>query len=147
MLGDGYFVAYKISAKLFAHKFTWNSLYDSGTPEQDFAQMVFENLIPAGVHQAAKDDRIAFTSIEGWPGDFVAAVGEYNEGTSTRRAGIFVGPEFGTITRGDLIAAAREALDARFDTLIACGFNFEAHTSELAKLGPLPQQLFRQTER
>ena len=33
---------------------------------------------------------------------------------------------------------AREALDARFDALIACGFNFEAHTSELNKLGPLP---------
>ena len=109
------------------------------TPEQDFAQMVLENLRSAGVHQAAKEDRIEFTNIEGWPGDrFIAAMGEYNEGNSTRRAGIFIGPEFGTVTRADLIAAAREALDARFDTLIACGFNFEAHTSELAKLGPLP---------
>ncbi|MFK5979469.1 MAG: site-specific DNA-methyltransferase [Rhizobiaceae bacterium] len=100
--------------------------------EQEFAQMVLENLKSAGVHQAAKDDRIEFTAIDGWPGDrFIAAVGEYNEGNVTRRAGIFIGPEFGTVTRADLIAAAREALDARFDTLIACGFNFEAHTSEL----------------
>jgi adenine-specific DNA-methyltransferase len=28
--------------------------------------------------------------------------------------------------------------DARFDLLIACAFNFDAHSSELAKLGPLP---------
>ena len=47
-------------------------------------------------------------------------------------------PEFGTVTRADLTAVAREALDARFDALIACGFNFDAHTSELTKLGPLP---------
>ena len=38
----------------------------------------------------------------------------------------------------DLVAAAREAVDARFDALIACAFNFDAHASELAKLGPLP---------
>ena len=29
-------------------------------------------------------------------------------------------------------------MNARFKALIACGFNFDAHTSELAKLGPLP---------
>ena len=108
------------------------------TPEQDFAQMVLENLKSAGVHQAAKDDRIEFLDIEGWPGSYIAAVGSYNEGDVTRRAGIFIGPEFGTITRADLTAAAREANDARFDALIACGFNFDAHTSELTKLGPLP---------
>jgi adenine-specific DNA-methyltransferase len=36
------------------------------------------------------------------------------------------------------MAAAREANDARFDVLIACGFNFDAHSSEVNKLGPLP---------
>ena len=60
------------------------------------------------------------------------------EGETEKRAAIFIGPEFGTVSRADLTAAAREALDARFDALIACGFNFEAHTSELNKLGPLP---------
>lgn len=60
------------------------------------------------------------------------------ERETEKRAAIFIGPEFGTVTRADLTAAAREALDARFDALIACGFNFDAHTSELTKLGPLP---------
>ena len=107
-------------------------------PLQDFAQMVMENLKSAGVHQAARDDRITFTSLEGWPGTFIAAQGTYSDGDSEKRAAIFIGPEFGSVTRADLTAAAREALDARFDALIACGFNFDAHSSELNKLGPLP---------
>jgi adenine-specific DNA-methyltransferase len=107
-------------------------------PLHDFTTMVIENLRSAGVHQQAKEDRIEFTTIDGWPGAFIAAEGRYMEGEVERRAGIFIGPEFGTVTRADLTAAAREALDARFDTLIACGFNFDAHTGELSKLGPLP---------
>jgi adenine-specific DNA-methyltransferase len=107
-------------------------------PLNDFTQMVMENLKSAGVHQAAKDDRITFTTIEGWPGTFVAVEGRYMEGETEKRAAIFIGPEFGSVTRADLTAAAREALDARFDALIACGFNFDAHSSELNKLGPLP---------
>ena len=108
------------------------------TPLNDFTQIVIENLNSAGVHQAAKDDRIDFTTIEGWPGAYIAADGRFMEGETEKRAAIFIGPEFGTVTRADLTAAAREALDARFDALIACGFNFDAHTSELTKLGPLP---------
>jgi len=108
-------------------------------PLNDFTAMVMENLKSAGVHQAAKDDSITFNTIEGWPGSFIAAEGRYSdEAQGEQRAAIFIGPEFGTVTRADLTAAAREALDARFDTLIACGFNFDAHTSELTKLGPLP---------
>ncbi|WP_095203539.1 site-specific DNA-methyltransferase [Mesorhizobium carmichaelinearum] len=104
----------------------------------DFTTMILEHLRTSGVQQAKKDDRIEFTAITGWPGNWVAADGRFMEGEAERRAAIFIGPEFGTVSRADLTAAAREALDARFDALIACGFNFEAHTSELNKLGPLP---------
>ncbi len=107
-------------------------------PLNDFTQMVLDNLKSSGVHQAAKDDRIEFHTITGWPGSYIAAEGHFMEGETEKRAAIFIGPEFGTVTRADLTAAAREALDTRFDALIACGFNFDAHTSELAKLGPLP---------
>jgi adenine-specific DNA-methyltransferase len=55
-----------------------------------------------------------------------------------RRAAIFIGPEFGTVTRVDLVEAAKEAGDAGFDVLIACAFNYEAHTTEFSKLGRLP---------
>ncbi|MCY3751446.1 MAG: site-specific DNA-methyltransferase, partial [Gammaproteobacteria bacterium] len=107
-------------------------------PLNDFTQMVLENMKSAGVHQVAKEDRITFSTIEGWPGQYIAAVGHYTEGDTERRAGIFIGPEYGTITQSDLNDAASEAQRDRFDTLIACGFNFDAHTSEQTKLGPLP---------
>ncbi|HEX7122141.1 MAG TPA: hypothetical protein VF178_07200, partial [Gemmatimonadaceae bacterium] len=38
----------------------------------------------------------------------------------------------------DLVEAAREAADAGFDVLVACAFNFEAHTTEFSKLGRIP---------
>ncbi|MCP5327642.1 MAG: site-specific DNA-methyltransferase [Sinobacteraceae bacterium] len=104
----------------------------------DFTTMILDHLKTSGVQQAKKADRIAFTAISGWPGTWVAAEGKFIEGEAEKRAAIFIGPEFGTVSRADLTAAAREALDARFDALIACGFNFEAHTSELNKIGPLP---------
>ena len=55
-----------------------------------------------------------------------------------RRAAIFIGPEFGTVSRPDLVEAAREAADGAFDLLIACAFNYEAHTTEFEKLGKIP---------
>ena len=58
--------------------------------------------------------------------------------TSEKRAAIFIGPEFGTVQRADLVAAAREAGDANFDVLIACAFNYEAHATEFNKLGRIP---------
>ena len=57
------------------------------------------------------------------------------EGDKRARAGIFIGPEFGTVSRPDLVAAAREAGDAGFDVLIACAFNYDAHSAEFEKLG------------
>jgi adenine-specific DNA-methyltransferase len=92
----------------------------------------------AGVQQAHKEDRIAFTSLSPWPGEFVCAEGKYLEGDSEKRAAVLVGPEFGTVTRANLVAAAREAGEAGFDVLIACAFNFEAHATELRKLGRVP---------
>jgi len=105
---------------------------------QDFVQMVLENLKAAGVQQAHKEDRISFTSLTPWPGAYVCAEGRYLEGETERRAAIFVGPEFGTVSRPDLVAAAREAGDAGFDVLIACAFNFEAQATEFGKLGRVP---------
>jgi adenine-specific DNA-methyltransferase len=39
--------------------------YEGPAPERDFAGMILENLKAAGVQQAAKEDRIAFTSLVG----------------------------------------------------------------------------------
>lgn len=108
------------------------------TPPTDFAQMVLEHLRTAGVQQAARGDKINFTSLTPWPGEYIGAEGRFMEGDTERRAGVFMGPEFGTMSRVELTAAAREATEARFDVLIACAFNFDAHAAELVRLGPLP---------
>ena len=95
----------------------------------------------AGVQQAHKEDKITFTALTPWPGELVCAEGRYLEGSDAgteKRAAIFIGPEFGTVTRPDLVAAAREAGDAGFDVLIACAFNYEAHATEFSKLGRIP---------
>ena len=104
----------------------------------DFDKMILENLLRSGVQQAHKEDKISFTSITGWPGTYVCAEGKYQEGDKEKRAAIFIGPEFGTVQRPDLVSAAREAGDGGFDVLVACAFNYEAHTTEFAKLGRIP---------
>ena len=111
-----------------------------GTP--DFAWVILANLRTAGVQQAHKADKINFTSLTPWPGKYICAEGRYLEGEGEnapqKRAGIFIGPEFGTVSRPDLVAAAREAADAGFDVLIACAFNYDAHSAEFEKLGKIP---------
>ena len=106
--------------------------------KQSFPQMILGNLKTAGVQQAHKEDRITFTALTPWPGELVCAEGHYLEGETEKRAAIFIGPEFGTVQRADLVSAAREAGDAGFDVLIACAFNYEAHATEFSKLGRIP---------
>ncbi len=105
---------------------------------KDFVQVILENLKTAGVQQAHKDDKISFSSIAPWPGYFVCAEARYMESEKEKRAAIFIGPEFGTVSRPDLVEAAREAADGGFDVLIACAFNYDAHSSEFNKLGRIP---------
>ncbi|MBD3386424.1 site-specific DNA-methyltransferase [candidate division KSB1 bacterium] len=115
------------------------STYDE---EKDFVRMILENLKRAGVQQAHKEDKIEFSSLRPWPGHYICAEGRYSEGKADsdaeKRAAVFIGPEFGTVSRPDLVAAAREAGDAGFDALITCAFNYDAHSSEFEKLGRIP---------
>ncbi|WP_419165375.1 site-specific DNA-methyltransferase [Candidatus Palauibacter sp.] len=105
---------------------------------RDFAETILDQLRTAGVQQAHKGDRIEFTSVDGWPGEYVCSVGQYMEKNRIRRAGILIGPEFGTVSRPDLVAAAREAAEAGFDAVIACAFNYDARSADLAKVGRVP---------
>lgn len=110
---------------------------DSGDA-RDFVQMILENLKTAGVQQAHRENKITFTSLTPWPGKLVCAEGRYIEGSTEKRAAIFIGPEFGTVQRVDLVESAKEAGDADFDVLISCAFNYEAHATEFNKLGRIP---------
>ena len=105
---------------------------------ENYRASILENLDKSGVQQEQKADRINFTTLTAWPGEWLSAEGRYFEGDIERRAGIFIGPEYGTLQRADLMAAAREAVDAKFDILITCAFNYDAHSAETRKLGRLP---------
>lgn len=98
----------------------------------DFIRVVLDNLKKAGVGNTKKHERLRFTALRPFPGRFVNAEGRYVEGETEdapeRKAAIFIGPEYGTVTRGMIVQAAREAADL-FDVLVVCGFAFEAHAS------------------
>ena len=74
--------------------------------KQSFPQMILENLKTAGVQQAHKGDRITFTALTPWPGELVCAEGRYLEGEAEKRGAMFIGPEFGTVQRADLVAGS-----------------------------------------
>ncbi|QFR34412.1 modification methylase [Ancylobacter sp. TS-1] len=113
----------------------------------DFAEMILDNLKKSGVQQAHKADRLVFTAIKPWPGRFICAEGRVRQASEgegdtladspERRAAILVGPEYGTVSRPDITAAAREAMEAGFDLLIVAAFNFDAHASEFDRMGAL----------
>jgi adenine-specific DNA-methyltransferase len=116
------------------------SAADADLAGEDFATIVTDYLKSEGVKQQDKGGRITFETLMPWPGGkFIGASGTFIEGENgpERRAAILIGPEYGTVGRQDIVAAAREAVDARFDVLIACAFNFDAHSSELGSLGSL----------
>ncbi|WP_296525414.1 site-specific DNA-methyltransferase [Phenylobacterium sp.] len=118
-----------------------------GAESADFISMVLDNLKKSGVQQAHKEDRLVFTSLKGWPGKFICAEGQVrqksadeaadDETAPQRRVAVLVGPEYGTVSRADLVAAAREAAEAGFELLVAAAFNFDAQSSELDQMGSL----------
>jgi adenine-specific DNA-methyltransferase len=107
-----------------------------------FVQMALDNLQVAGVQQIHKERRIEFhdlriTGITLWPGTYICARGSYPAGSPYRDAAIFVGPEYGTVQRADLVAAAKEAGEMGADALIACAFSFDAQTTKFGNYGKL----------
>jgi adenine-specific DNA-methyltransferase len=68
----------------------------------------------------------------------ISAEGRYSDGERERRTAVLIGPEFGIVSRPDLVDAAREAADAGFDVVIACAFNFDARSAELDRIGRIP---------
>ena len=105
---------------------------EEAVDSDDFVRVVLDNLKTAGVGNTKKNERLRFTALRPFPGRYVNAEGRYTEGDTDgapeRKAAIFIGPEYGTVTRAMIVAAAREAADL-FDVLVVCGFAFEAHAS------------------
>ncbi|MEN6424027.1 MAG: site-specific DNA-methyltransferase [Phycisphaerales bacterium] len=100
-----------------------------------FANVIIENLIKAGVQNTIKNERLKFDRLEVHPGQWVHAEGQYTEKSGeTRRVAVCIGPEHGTVGPELVKEAAKEAVQGiGFDLLLVCGFAFDPHVSEEAK--------------
>lgn len=109
-------------------------------PIIDFDNTILEQIERVGVQQVNKEDRIDFLSITKGNGEdgFICAKATFLEGKKEKTAAIFIGPEFGTVAKHDLVIAAREAANINCDVLIACAFNYDALSSDFDKIGRIP---------
>jgi adenine-specific DNA-methyltransferase len=99
-----------------------------------FETMIIENLRAAGVQGTTKGQRIKFERLEPHAGTWIQAAGEYQEGGKTKRVGVSIGPEHGTVGPQQVKEAAKEAVQGvGYDTLIVCGFAFDPHVPEEVK--------------
>jgi adenine-specific DNA-methyltransferase len=100
-----------------------------------FEQMILDNLRKAGVQNTVKKERLVFTRLEPYPGQWIQAAGEYTDADGkSRRVAVSIGPEHGTVGPQQVKEAAKEAVQGvGFDVLIVCGFAFDPHVSEETK--------------
>lgn len=99
---------------------------------KDFGAMILDELKRSGVQQSDKKNRITFESLEPIPGRYICAKGRYLRGGKSVEAGVFIGPEFGTVERADLVSALREAGTLGVDEVISCAFSYEASVGDLS---------------
>ncbi len=106
----------------------------SREPDADgkFEQTILDNLRAAGVQNNKKGERLSFRSLEPWPGEFVHAVGDYEDAGGVKRVAVCIGPEHGTVGEQLVREAAKEAA-GDFELLVICGYAFEAAVGEDAK--------------
>jgi adenine-specific DNA-methyltransferase len=104
-----------------------------GEDSDAFVQAVMENLKLAGVQNTKKNETLKFPELKPYAGGrYIHAEGRWHEGEKERRAAIVIGPEYGTVGRELVLAAAREAVDSpiKFDLLVVAGFAFDPHVGE-----------------
>jgi adenine-specific DNA-methyltransferase len=101
-----------------------------------FETMIIENLRKSGVQNTVKNERLKFDRLESYAGQWLHAQGEYAEKDGkVKRVAVCIGPEHGTVDADLVREAAKEAVKgAGFDLLLVCGFAFDAHVNEEAKL-------------
>ena len=105
-----------------------------GLGSEATVQRMIKLLVREGVRQTRKADHLYFSTVTAWPGGrylHAEAWTQETDGARQRRVAIMFGPEFGTATRADILAAAREFREAGcFDVLLVCAFGFEPYASD-----------------
>jgi adenine-specific DNA-methyltransferase len=109
----------------------------NSTGEAGYVDRILNNLKKAGVQNTKAGQRIEFDTLDIWPGQYVNAVGTYQNGQQQSRVAVCIGPESGTIGTEIVREAAKEAIEIA-DIVIVCGFAFDASVAEEeTKLGRL----------
>jgi adenine-specific DNA-methyltransferase len=71
---------------------------DHGVVVDRFAPIIIENLRKAGVQNTKKQERRVFDWLDSFAGVWIHAAWEYTEkGGKTKRAGVCIGPEHGSV--------------------------------------------------
>jgi adenine-specific DNA-methyltransferase len=101
----------------------------------NYLQTILDNLRKAGVKGTTKDQRITFSRLDPFPGEYIQAEGTTDAGLGVR---VSVGPEFGTVGDKWIKEAALESIrGSRADLLLVCAFAFDGgvleQTAELTK--------------
>lgn len=127
-----------------------------------FEQTILANLQQAGIQNGRKDERLTFSEVDPYAGQFVQAVGitDQEDEEVARRVGISIGPQYGTVSPSFIKGAAREAMKGDIDLIAILGFAFDptaigsienvvtsdegfAEVAAERKLGKLPVLLVR----
>ncbi|MCU0613456.1 MAG: site-specific DNA-methyltransferase [Desulfobacterales bacterium] len=103
--------------------------------QQDFATMILENLKKSGVQNTQKKERLKFDRLDPYAGAWLHASGEFTDADGkSRRIGVSIGPEHGTVGPQQVKEAAKEAVQGvGYDMLVVCGFAFDPHVAEEVK--------------
>jgi adenine-specific DNA-methyltransferase len=112
--------------------------------ETDFAEMVLDNLLKAGVQNGYREERLDLGWVEPFAGTWVNALGGFQDADGhDRTVAVSVGPDSGTVGREHIAEAAKEAVrDARADLLLVCAFAFDAGAGEQASTETQRDQTF-----
>jgi adenine-specific DNA-methyltransferase len=103
--------------------------------QQDFASMILDNLLRAGVQNTKQGERLKFNQLTPHAGRWIHATGNFLDAEDkVKRVAVSIGPEHGTVGPEQVKDAAKEAVQGvGFDVLIVCGFAFDPHVTEEAK--------------
>jgi adenine-specific DNA-methyltransferase len=102
-----------------------------------FVETILENLRASGVDNRTEGERLRLETLDSYPGTWIQGSGTYLESGQEKRLAVAIGPRYGTVGPDLVREAAKEAVRF-FDTLVVCGFAFDALTGEEAgKMGRL----------
>ncbi len=99
-----------------------------------FEDMIFEHLKSAGVKTGDKSQQAVFTRIDRLCTSELHAEGFYETNAGEKKAYLYIGPKFGTVSKqavNEAIKACRDRHDA--DWLLILGFAFESGLTELSR--------------